>query len=146
MAEPPSELPQLNESTLQRIASHLPSDKWKPLGRVFGLPNRDLDNIAANHFIDPVEQRYQMLQRWVSQNEDATWDKLLDALSTEEVGCPHLARKFQSWEAKPGVCVCVHAHTCVCFCVCTMHVYMYSCICCCYKAVDGLLKARSIAF
>ena len=127
MSEPPSGLPQLNESTLQRIASNLPSDKWKPLGRVLGLPNRDLDNIATNHYIDPVEQSYQMLLLWVSQKEDATWDKLVDALCTEEVGCSHLARKLCISESKQGVCACTHL-CCFRCALCALHVATSVCV------------------
>ena len=108
MTEPPT------ESDLQQIASSLPPNKWKSLGRVLGLSNSDLANIVANHPHDPVEQRYQMLQLWCSQNEDASWDKLADALCSDEVGCSYLARKFQVRECKSGVCE--DAHLC-CFCV-----------------------------
>lgn len=125
MAEPPSELTQLNESNLQQIASNLPYDKWEPLGRVLGLSNSDLDNIAASH--DSVDQRYQMLQLWCSENEDATWEELANALCSEEVGCTHLAKKFQTSGAKPGACACTHLW---CFCVCTMCTCTYIRMCC----------------
>ena len=119
MAEFP---PELTQGNLQQIANELPPQKWKPLGRVLGLPCRDLDNIAASQPHDPVEQRYQMLQLWCSQNEDASWDKLADALCSDEVGCSYLARKFQVRECKSGVFV--HAHVfCLsfpCKCSCTV--------------------------
>ena len=104
MSEPPTEL---TGGILQQIANELPHNKWKPLGRVLDLPRRDLENIAASHPQDPVEQRYQMLQLWCSQNEDASLDRLTDALCSEKVGCLQLARKLQVKESK-GVCVRVH--------------------------------------
>ena len=116
VAKPPSELTQLTQGNLQQIANSLPHHKWKSLGRVLGLPHRDLENIVANHPHDPVEQRYQMLQLWCSQNEDALWNKLTGALCSEEVGCPQLARKFQVSGSKSGVCegahflLLLHAH------------------------------------
>ena len=96
--------PELNERDLLRIANNLPPDKWKPLGRVLGLCERDLDNIAANpKYNDPVEQRYQMLLLWQqSQVEEATREKLEEALRSEEVGLPQLARRYRTSETKPA--------------------------------------------
>lgn len=97
---------------LQRIAHNLPYDKWKPLGRVLGLSERDLDI----WYHDPVEQCYQMLLLWQhSQAQEATWEKLTEALHSDAVGCPkpclHLARQSRTSATKPGVCMCVvHAH------------------------------------
>ena len=114
MAEPLGVPTQLRETDLQRIANNLPNSKWKPLGRVLGLHNSDLDNIVAKHPADPVEQRYQMLQLWSSQDVDASQEKLDNALCSEEVRCPHLAsqRKVRDSESK-GVCVCMH----ICMCL-----------------------------
>ena len=111
--------PELSVMDLQRIANNLPNEKWKPLGRVLGLAERDLDNIVANpEHHDPVEQRYQMLLLWQhSQAEEATWEKLAKALRSDDVGCPHLARRYRTGEIKPGVFVCMqmHAHTVIAF-------------------------------
>ena len=102
---------ELNERDLLRLANKLPHDKWKPLGRVLGLCERDLDNIVANpKYNDPVEQRYQMLLLWQqSRADEATWEKLEEALCSEEVGCPHLARRHQTsnHDLKPGEDICV---------------------------------------
>ncbi len=119
MTELPGDRTQLRETDLQQIANNLPHCKWKPLGRVLGLHNSDLDNIVAKHPTDPVEQRYQMLQLWSSQDVDASQEKLDNALRSEEVRCPHLAshRKAREDSESKGVCVCVCVcvHNCMCF-------------------------------
>ena len=88
---------------LKQIAHNLPNDKWKPLGRVLGLSEADLDNIVANpKYNDPVEQRYQMLLLWQhSKVEEATWE-LDEALRSEGVELSQLTRRYQTSKSKSG--------------------------------------------
>ena len=92
-----------------QIAKDLPNEKWKPLGRALGLSKTDLDSIVADPQLHSLTelQCYQMLLLWHSQAEPM-WEKLAEALHSEEVECPHLARRYLTSEVKPGVDACMY--------------------------------------
>ena len=100
--------PILGEVDLLRIANDLPNEKWTQLGKNLDLSETDLKNIVTNQQLQtPVEKCYQMLVLWRSRAE-MMWEKLAEALCSDEVGCPHLAGKYQTSKANPGADVCMH--------------------------------------
>lgn len=76
----PSQCHSPGERDLQRIAEEVPPKEWKRVGRKLGVRETELDAIEMNH-VNVEEQTIQMLLRWKTTAENATFQALSDCLA-----------------------------------------------------------------
>ena len=83
--------------SLKNLANALHEvDDWQGLGIQLDIDYRELQKLAKNHSTI-VERKFAMLQFWLEQDKNASWEKLLVALSEMNLNriAEEIKRKYQ---------------------------------------------------
>lgn len=87
--------------------------RWDDLGIELGVAQCDLDNIERSKMGDVSRCKLGLIDKWLSTDLHATWEKLAQALQT--IGEPIIAAEIraaylQGGDRKAGMYVCMYVY------------------------------------
>ena len=88
-----TEIPSLR-NLIQEL--HQVSFRWHELGTVLGIPLYMLESIQVNYRMDPHRSLVEVLQVWLRNSPQPTWEAIVNALKIPFVGEPRLAMEIEA--------------------------------------------------
>ena len=90
----------INRPSLRDLDTHVVmnvANNWRSLGVQLLRPDQEnlLDIIAANHPSDVVACCKDVFKKWLNTTEDATWNRLIEALRRPAIQLNHFASQLE---------------------------------------------------
>ena len=75
---------------------------WYEIGLALRIPDAELEGLRQNH-VNNIVRLSKVLQCWINQNKEVTWNSIITALRSEIVGQTQVGQKIESYVLKGSV-------------------------------------------